>query len=417
MKETALERFLRYAKVDTQSKDDSETYPSTQKQFDLANLLVAELKALGLADAEIDEHCYVMASLPSNLEESHKAFGKVPAIGFIAHVDTSPEVSGEGVKPQIIENYNGGDIVLPADNSVIIKSSENPKLEKCIGHKLVTSDGTTLLGADNKAGVAAIMTTVDHLLNHPEIKHGTIRIGFTPDEEIGQGTKYFNIEKFGVKYAYTVDGDMPGELNKETFSANLAIVHVQGRDIHPGGAKNIMINSIRIIADIIARTPRNMAPETTAGYEPYIHPYVLEGGVGNSTLKILFRDFRSEGLDDLKKIMENIIAEVQPMYPNAKIELEIKEQYRNMKEKLDEQPIVTENLWEAAVRSGAEPYWEPIRGGTDGSRLTEMGVPTPNIYTGGQNFHSRTEWLSVNAMEKAVETLINLVQVWVEKSI
>jgi tripeptide aminopeptidase len=414
MNQTALERFLRYAKIDTQSKEDSETYPSTLKQFELARLLVSELKELGL-DASVDDYCYVMATLPSNVPQGHPAYGKVPPVAFIAHVDTSPEVTAENVNPQVF-TYEGGDIVLKNDTSVVITAAENPGLGKCIGHTLVVTDGTTLLGSDNKSGIAAIMTAAQYLLNNPEIIHGDIRICFTPDEEVGQGTKHIDLSKLNAKYAYTVDGDLPGELNKETFSANACIVTVHGRDIHPGFAKDIMVNSVRVMADIIARMPRDMAPETTDGYQPYIHPYVIEGGIAKSTLKILFRDFETPGLDDLKKIMENIVAEVQPLHPRARIEMEIKEQYRNMRDKLIEQPEVLENLWEAAVRSGIEPVWTPIRGGTDGSRLTEMGLPCPNIYTGGQNFHSRTEWLSVDFMDKAVETVVNLAQIWVEKT-
>lgn len=415
MNETVLEKLLRYVKIDTQADESSETYPSTMKQFDLANLLVEELKSLGVKDVEIDEHCYVMATIPANIPQSNPNYGKIPAIGFIAHVDTSPDVSGKDVKPQVIENYQGGDIVLPADNSIVIKVSENPGLAKCIGHKIVTTDGTTLLGSDDKSGVAAIMTLAQTLINTPSIIHGDIRIGFTPDEEIGQGTKYFDIKKFGTAYAYTVDGDMPGELNKETFSADAAIIRTYGRDIHPGSAKNIMVNSIRAMADIIARLPKDMAPETTEGYEPYIHPHHLEASVFKSELKMLFRDFKTAGLTDQKNIVEKIIAEVQELYPSTKIELEIKEQYRNMLDHLEEQPKGLDYLWEAAERSGTNPHWSPIRGGTDGSRLTENGLPTPNIYTGGQNFHSKTEWVSINALEKTVETLVNLAQIWAEK--
>jgi tripeptide aminopeptidase len=416
MNESVLEKFIRYAKIDTQSKEDSDTYPSTMKQFDLAHLLVKELRELGLNDVQIDEYCYVTATLNSNVPSGDPAEGKVPTIGFIAHVDTSPEVSGANVKPQIIENYQGGDIALPGDPDVIIKESENPGLARCIGHTIVTSDGTTLLGSDDKSGIAAIMASIQHLKNNPAILHGDIRICFTPDEEVGQGTKYFNLKAFGAKYAYTIDGELPGELNKETFSANTAVVKIYGRDIHPGSAKNIMINSVRVMADIIARLPRDMAPETTEGYEPYIHPYVIEGGVAKSTLKCLFRDFRTEGLDEQKVLLEKIIAEVQELHPKAKIELEIIEMYRNMREVLEKDPVVLETLWEAATRSGVEPYWAPIRGGTDGSKLSSMGLPTPNIYNGGQNFHSRNEWLSVNFLNKTVETIVNLVQVWVEKS-
>lgn len=411
MIEPALNKFLRYAVIDTQSKENSETFPSSLKQFDLANLLVKELLELGLTDAAVDENCYVTATLPANISESHK----VPTIGFIAHVDTSPDVSGANVKPQIIQNYQGGDIVLPGDNSVVIRESETPKLKKCVGHTLVTTDGTTLLGADNKSGVAAIMTAVETLVKNPEIKHGKIRIGFTPDEEIGLGTKHFDLQGFGAYYAYTVDGELPGELNKETFSANSAIITVYGRDIHPGTAKDIMVNSIRAMAEIIVRLPKDMAPETTEGYQPYIHPHTFEGAVGKSTLRFLLRDFVTAGLDEQKKQLEKIIEEVQPLYPKAKIELEIIEMYRNMRDDLENRPEGCDYLWLAAERAGIEPYWEPIRGGTDGSRLTAMGLPTPNIYTGGQNFHSKTEWLSVDSMNKTVETIIHLAQIWVEK--
>lgn len=416
MRETALERFLRYVKINTQSNESAETTPSSQGQFELANLLVNELKELGLTDAEVDEHCYVMATIPSNIPENHPAQGRVPNIAFLAHLDTSPEVSGENVNPQVIENYDGSDIVLPADPSVVIRVEENPNLKKCVGHTIVTTDGTTLLGADNKAGIAAIMTMADYLVSNPQILHGNIRICFTPDEEIGNGTKFLDIQKLNVKYAYTVDGDLPGELNKETFSADQATISIVGRDIHPGTAKGIMINSIRIAADLIARLPKDMAPETTEGYEPYIHPYTIEGGVGKTTIKLLLRDFRTPGLEEQKQLLQKIIDEVRAFYPKAEITLETKFQYRNMLDHLEKVPEVLDNLWEAAVRSGVEPYWNPIRGGTDGSRLTEMGVPTPNIYTGGNNFHSKTEWLSVDFLNKTVETLVNLVQVWVEKS-
>lgn len=416
MEHTALERFLRYVKINTQSDEQSEDTPSNPNEFILANLLVEELKNMEIKDAEVDKHCYVMATIPENLNQEDPAFGKVPTIGFIAHMDTSPEVTAENVNPQIIENFDGTDIVLPNDKSIVIRVEESPNLKKCVGHTIVTTDGTTLLGADNKAGIAAIMTFADYLMKHPEIKHGKIRIAFTPDEEIGQGTKFFDIEKFGAQYAYTVDGDLPGELNKETFSADQSIITVIGRDIHPGTAKNIMLNSIRVISDIISRLPKDIAPETTEGYQPYIHPYVLEGGVGKSTLKILLRDFKTSGLDELEAIINKIIQEVNRFYPKAEIKLERKYQYRNMIERLEKTPEVLETLWESAVRSGIEPYWKPIRGGTDGSRLTEMGLPTPNIYTGGQNFHSKTEWLSVNFLNKTVDTLINLCQIWVERS-
>jgi len=414
MSETALEKFLRYARIDTQSAEDSESYPSTDKQWQLLNLLAAELKELGLGDASIDEHGYVMATVPSNLPPDHPAKERVPTIGFIAHVDTSPSASGKDVKPQVFE-YKGGDVTLPGDESVVIRESENPELKKNIGKTIVTSDGTTLLGADDKAGVAIIMTAVQTLMADTSIPHGDIRICFTPDEEVGTGTKYFDIPKFGAAFAYTLDGDRPGELNKETFSANQAVITVHGRNIHPGTAKGIMINSIRAMGDIIVRMPKEIAPETTEGYEPYIHPHVLEGAEARSTLKILLRDFKTPGLEVLKKKLEAIVAEVQELHPKTRIELKIIEQYRNMKDYMGTDTRVLDCMWEAAARAGLEPVWKPIRGGTDGSRLTERGLPCPNIFTGGQNFHGPTEWLSVYGMEKSLETVVNIARIWVEK--
>lgn len=416
MNETVLDKLLRYVVIDTQSVEDSSTYPSTEKQWTLLNLLVKELKELGLPDVRIDKYGYVTATIPSNLVQSDKAFGKVPTVGFVAHVDTSPEVSGANVKPQVIKDYQGGDIFLSGDTSVVVRVSENPQLANNVGKTIVTTDGTTLLGADDKAGLAIIMTAVQTLMNNGKIYRGDVKIAFTPDEEVGAGTKFFNLKDFGAKFAYTVDGDTPGELNKETFSANTAIVTVHGRDIHPGSAKNIMINSIRVISDIITRLPKDMAPETTEGYEPYIHPYVLEGGVSKSSIKILFRDFKTEGLEVLKKRLEKILTEVGTMHPKAKIELKIVESYRNMRERVEKDPRVIDYLWDAAARSGLKPKWVPIRGGTDGSRLTADGLPTPNIFTGGANYHSKTEWVSVYGMEKSVETVLNLIQIWVEKS-
>jgi tripeptide aminopeptidase len=338
----------------------------------------------------------------------------VPVIGLIAHVDTSPSTSGKDVKPQVFE-YKGGDIVLPGDPSVVIPVAENRELFDNIGRIIVTSDGTTLLGADDKAGIAIIMTAAQTLLANPALSHGDIRICFTPDEEVGAGTKYFDIQQFGANFAYTVDGDKPGELNKETFSANQAIITVHGRNIHPGTAKGIMINSIRAMGEIIVRMPKDIAPETTEGYEAYIHPHALEGAEAKSTLKILLRDFHTPGLEVLKSKLEQIVAEVQALYPRMKIELKIIEQYRNMKDHMGGDMRLLDCLWEGAVRAGLEPKWKPIRGGTDGSRLTERGLPCPNIFTGGANFHGPTEWLSVYGMEKSVETVVDLMQVWVEK--
>ncbi len=416
MRETALDRFLRYAKIDTQSQDESTTYPSTQKQFDLLNPLVQELKAIGVKDAAIDTHGYVFGTVPSNLPRTHPAFGKVPTIGLIAHVDTSPSASGANVKPQVIEKYKGGDIILPGDPSVVIRATENPELVRNVGKTIVTSDGTTLLGADDKAGVAIIMTAVDTLLTTPSLLHGDVRIAFTPDEEVGNGTKFFDLIAFGAAAAYTVDGDTPGELNKETFSANSAIITVIGRNIHPGTAKGIMVNSLRVMADVIARLPKDMAPETTEGYEPYIHPHQMSGEEAKSTLRLLLRDFETSGLAEQEKILRAIIDEVRPLHPKAHIELEIKESYRNMRDGLLGDPRVLDCLWEATKRAGLDPTWVPIRGGTDGSRLTEKGLPTPNIFTGGQNYHGPTEWLAVEGMEESVKTVVHLTGIWVEKT-
>lgn len=415
MKETALDRFIRYAKIDTQSQDDSSTYPSTKKQLDLLNLLVLELQSLGIQDASIDEYGYVMATIPENLPAGHPAAGKVPTVGLIAHVDTSPSASGTGVNPRVM-TYTGGDIVLPENPQVVIRADENPDLADNIGKRIVTADGTTLLGADDKAGLAIIMTAAHRLLDNPSIPHGPIRIGFTPDEEVGNGTRYFDIKKFGAAAAYTLDGDSVGELNKETFSANSAIITVHGRNIHPGSAKGIMVNSLRTMADIIVRLPRSMAPETTEGYEPYIHPHQMEGEEATTVLRMLLRDFNTAGLKIQEEILRRIIAEVQPLHPKARIELQIKESYRNMRDGLERDPRVLECLWEATRRTGLEPRWVPIRGGTDGSRLTEAGLPTPNIFTGGHNYHGPTEWLAVEGMEKAIETVVHLAQVWVEKN-
>jgi tripeptide aminopeptidase len=416
MSESALEKFLRYAKIDTQSAEDSTCYPSTSKQLDLLRLLEVESRELGLRNVSLDEHGYLMATLPGNLPPGHPAEGRVPVIGFVAHVDTSPSTSGKDVKPQVIE-YQGGDVVLPGDRSIVIREAENPELSDNIGKNIVTSDGTTLLGADDKAGIAVIMTAAQILLGTPSLLHGQIRICFTPDEEVGAGTKFFDIGKFGARFAYTVDGDVIGELNKETFSANQAVITVHGRNIHPGSAKGIMVNSVRAMGDIIVRMPREIAPETTEGYEPYIHPHTLEGAEAKSTLKILLRDFHTPGLEELRGRLESIVAEVQALHPQTRIELNITEQYRNMRDYMGSDTRVLDCLWQAAERAGLKPKWVPIRGGTDGSRLTEKGLPTPNIFTGGKNFHGPTEWLSVYAMEKAVETVVELAQVWVERSL
>lgn len=416
MRQALLDRFFRYVKIDTQSQEDVEDqYPSTERQKDLADLLVKELKELGLEDVEMDEYGYVMATVPSNLDE--EKVKKVPVIGLLGHVDTSPEVSGKDVKPVVHENYQGGDIVLPGDKNQVIREADNPELKRHIGSDIVTSDGTTLLGADNKAGIAEIVTMIDHLLKNPEILHGTLRIGFTPDEEVGTGTKYFDVKKFGADFAYTVDGEKMGEVENETFNAAQAVFSIRGINVHPGYAKGKLVNAIRIVADIIKEMENDPAPETTEKRGGYLHPYVLEGGVENASLKILLRDFEMEGIEEKANRLREIQKRVAESYPKAQIDLEIKEQYKNMFLKLEENPRVVEYALEAVKRSGIEPTLQIIRGGTDGARLCYQGLLTPNIFTGGMNFHSRLEWIPAQAMEKAVETLVSLVQVWTEKSL
>ena len=415
MRDALLERFLRYVKIDTQSREEVEDkFPSTEKQKELSKLLVKELRELGLEDAEMDEYGYVMATLPSNLSEGERS--KVPAIGFIAHVDTSPEVSGKDVKPIIHRNYRGGDIVLPGAPDQVIKFEENPALKDHIGDDIITSDGTTLLGADDKAGIAEIMTVIEYLLNHPEIKHGDIRIAFTPDEEVGNGTKYFDKEKFGVKYAYTVDGESIGEIENETFNASGAVFTIHGINVHPGYAKNKLVNAVKIASFIVQEIDKYPAPENTEKREGYLHPYVIEGGVEKCMIKVLIRDFETSGMKEKEKILNDIKKDAESKFPGSKVELEIKESYKNMKIKLEEDPRVVEYALEAVKMAGLEPKLQIIRGGTDGAKLCFMGVLTPNIFTGGHNFHSKQEWISLQAMEKAVETIVNLIKIWTEKS-
>ena len=406
-----LDRFLTYVKFDTQSSEESETYPSTEKQKELGRHLVKELKELGLKDVEMDEHGYVFATLPSNVDYD------VPVIGLISHMDTSPEVSGANVNPVIHKNYQGEDIVLPNDPEQVIKFDQNPELKHCIGKDIITTDGTTLLGADDKAGIAEIMGTLQYLIENPEIKHGTIRVAFTVDEEVGTGTKYFDVKKFGADYAYTIDGESLGEIEDETFCADTAYVTIKGVNVHPGYAKGKMINGIKIGAELIERLPKDrMSPETTEGREGYLHPHAFKGSVELTEITFLVRDFTVEGLEEKEKFLQELCDELGKKYAPATVELKIEESYRNMKYKIDEDPKVVEYAIEAVKRAGIEPRHSLIRGGTDGSRLSFMGLLTPNIFTGGHNFHSKKEWICIYDMEKAVETLVNLVQIWAEKS-
>ena len=412
IKTSCVERFLRYVTFDTQSDEESSTYPSTEKQWVLLRRLVEELRELGLDDAAIDEHGYVMATIPATIDNAN-----VPVIGFIAHVDTSPEMSGANVKALIHENYQGEDLVLPDDPSQVIRRSENPHLDEQIGNDIITASGTTLLGADNKAGVAEIVAAAEYLLAHPEIPHGPIRIGFTPDEEVGRGTEHFDVEKFGAKYAYTVDGETLGEIEMETFSADSMTVVFQGFNTHPGYAKDKLVNAIKVAADFLERLPKDtLSPETTDGYDGYVHPYVVQGGTDKMSVKFLIRDFKTPGLKEKEARVEKLAHETVADYPKSSVEIEIEESYRNMKEVLEGHPEVIENAREAIRRAGLEVRMHPIRGGTDGSRLCFMGLPTPNLFAGEHNFHSRLEWISTHDMHKAVEVIVNLCQVWAEES-
>lgn len=402
-----LEKFLRYAVIDTQSTEDSTTYPSTAKQWNLINLLVDELKNLHISDVNVDEYGYIVATIPANTLKS------IPIIAFIAHVDTAPGASGANVKPQLINNYSGNDIVLPKDNSLVISVAENSDLKQFIGETIITTDGTTLLGSDDKAGVAIIMTLAELLMqNNSAIEHGTIKIVFTPDEEVGAGTKFLQVDKINAQVAYTLDNDGIGVISKETFSADMAIVKVKGKDIHPGKAKNVMINAIKVISDIIDNLPTYIAPEHTDDRQPFLHPYTIEGNVAEANAKILLRDFNTDGLRVLESHIKQAIHIAQEHYHHAEISLEVKASYRNMADDLAKVPHVTEYLYQAVEKTGLQPQWIPIRGGTDGSQLTAKGLPTPNIFVGGYNFHSKTEWLSLLAMRKALETVWNLMQIY-----
>ena len=410
---SCVERFLEYVKIDTQSCEESDTYPSTLKQLDLLRLLRDELLELGLEDVNMDEYGYVFATLPSNSEKSD-----IPVIGFLAHVDTSPEMSGKDVKAIIHRDYNGEDIVLPDDPSTVISPSFSPHLKQQLGNDIITASGTTLLGADNKAGVAEIMAAVEYLLAHPEIIHGPVRIGFTPDEEVGSGTEFFDVEGFGAHCAYTMDGETLGELQVETFSADSIIVNFHGFNTHPGFAKGTMINAIKVAADFVSRLPGDdLSPETTEAYRGFVHPYTIDAGVEQTAVKLLVRDFVTSGLHEKEQLVKQLAEESVAAFPGSSVEFTIEESYRNMKVVLDDHPDVVENACEAFRRAGLDPQIEPIRGGTDGARLSFMGLPTPNIFAGEHNFHSRFEWISTHDMHKAVEVIIELCQVWEEEAL
>jgi tripeptide aminopeptidase len=404
-----LDRFLRYVKYDTQADENSTTYPSTSKQLVLLRDLADELRSLGLQDASMDEHGYVTATIPPT---SHK---RVPTIAFIAHVDTSPEMPGHNVTPLVHERYDGRDIVLPDDPTAVLRTSECAPLADRIGDDIVTASGTTLLGADNKAGVAEIVTAAEHLTRHPEIPHGPIKIAFTPDEEVGRGTQFFDVERFGAQYAYTMDGSTRGELEFESFSADAMTVTFVGFNTHPGYGKDRLVNSIKVAADFLQQLPRDLSPERTDGYDGFVHPYVLQGGSEKTTVRFIVRDFKTAAVQEKEQMLERLAREAASRH-GARVELRIEEQYRNMREVIDTHPHIVEYAREAIRRAGITVHERPIRGGTDGSKLSFMGLPTPNIFAGEHNFHSRLEWVSAQDMEKAVEVIVNLARVWEERS-
>ena len=410
MTDTVLDRFLRYVVIDTQSDPASDTQPSTEKQKDLGRVLVAELLALGLSDAHMDEHGNVYATIPANTDKS------VPVICFCSHMDTAPDFTGTNVRPQLLRNYQGGDITLTGDTNQVIRVASHPQLNNQIGNDIVTTDGTTLLGADDKAGLAEIMTAAAYLMANPHIPHGTIKILFTTDEEIGRGADKVDLAKLGARFAYTLDGSTVGEIENETFSADGVTIEIAGVAMHPGYAKGKMENAIKAASDIIARLPRDIAPETTEGHQGFIHPVDISGSMESARLQLIIRDFTEAGLKEKEDLLEKITRDVMATYPGSRHTFTVKHQYRNMKDVLDLNPEIMENLEEAVRRVGLLPVRHSIRGGTDGSRLSFMGLPCPNIYTGGHAYHSPLEWVSVQDMEKSVETIVALVKVWEERA-
>jgi tripeptide aminopeptidase len=408
---TVTERFLRYAIIDTQSDPSSPNCPSTEKQKDLGSLLVRELKEMGVGDAHLDEHGYVYATIPATTDK------RVPVICFCSHMDTSPDCTGKDVKPQIVKNYRGGDIVLPADPTQIIRVADNPALKDQIGNDIVTTDGTTLLGADNKAGLAEIMDAAYFLVHHPQIKHGTIKLLFTPDEEIGRGVDKVDLKKLGADFAYTIDGETAGNIEDETFSADGVTLLIQGVSTHPGFAKGKMEHAIKIAARIVERLPKDTcSPETTDGKQGFLHPIGISGALEQATLGFIVRDFTDRGLEEKEQLLETIVKDVMKDFPHSSYAIAIKQQYRNMKQVIDAHPETIDNAMEAIRRAGLTPKRTSIRGGTDGSRLSFMGLPCPNIFAGEHAFHSRTEWVSVQDMEKAVQTIVHLATIWEERA-
>ena len=407
MREKVVERFLRYVTFDTTANPNNSNCPSSEGQRVFANYLVEELKSLGLEDAHVDENSYVMATLRGNTEG-------VETIGFISHLDTAPDVTGKNVKPKIIKNYDGKDIVLNEELNIITSSNDYPDLKKFIGEDLIVTDGTTLLGADDKAGISEIVTAIEYLVNNPEIKHGDIKIGFTPDEEIGRGADLFNVEKFGAKYAYTIDGGIMGELQYENFNAAAAKITIQGRNVHPGAAKNKMINALHIAAEISQMFPQSERPETTEGYEGFYHLNDINGNVENATMVYIIRDHSKEKFEHRKQYMKDAISKVSEKY-NGRVTLELNDQYYNMKEKVEPVKFIVDIAEEAMKECDITPIIVPIRGGTDGARLSFMGLPCPNIFTGGLNFHSKNECIPIIALEKCSNLIVKIAQKYAQR--
>lgn len=408
---TAAERFMRYVQIDTQSDPDSPSQPSTEKQKDLSRILVEELKAIGIADAELDEHGYVYATIPATTDK------EVPVICYCAHVDTAPDCSGKDVKPILHKAWDGTDIVLPDDTSVVVSSNNHPYLKQRIGDDIITASGKTLLGADDKAGVAIIMDLAKYLIEHPEIKHGKIRILFTPDEEIGRGVNAVDMDRLGAQFGYTLDGGERGHLEGESFSADMATVTFHGVSAHPGYAKGKLVSAIKIAGDFLERLPKDSwSPETTSGMEGFVHPLHIEGLIEKTTVQFIVRDFITAKLADHEARLKQIAEETVADYPGTSVDFVVKEQYRNMKEMLDKYPFVMDNAEEAYKLAGVTPERLSIRGGTDGSRLSFIGMPCPNIFTGEMGIHSKQEYVSVQDMEKAVEILVHLAKVWEQNS-
>lgn len=408
-KEALIKRFISYVTVDTESDPESNTTPSTAKQWDLANALVEELKQIGMQDITIDENAYIMATLPSNIDH------EVPTIGFVSHFDTTPDFTGANVQPQIIENYDGKDIVLNKKQNIILSPNDFDDLLLYKGQTLITTDGTTLLGADDKAGIAEIISAMEYLIQHPETKHGNIRVGFTPDEEIGRGAHKFDVEKFGADWAYTMDGSQIGELEYENFNAAGAVVTVKGKIVHPGYAKGKMINSMYIATDFINSLPRLETPEHTEDRQGFFHLYSINGEVDGTKLQYIIRDHDKVHFEARKEMMQKLADELNAQYEAEAITVEIKDQYFNMREKIEPVMHIVDIAEQAMKNAGVEPIIKPIRGGTDGSQLSFMGLPCPNIFAGGHNFHGRYEYVPVESMQKAIEVIVNIAKIVAEK--